>query len=143
MYDMNDILARLQKGESLEAIGNEFAQAMNEAQTAYVKAQKEAEEKAKAAKMADCRKRAVNDILDAIGNYASFTEYGTVVNEWLSEATDKDIEDLDAQLMDMLKMIEALKNLTFTVQKAPKIQKSKEVSADEALNEFLKVMGLR
>ncbi len=142
MYDMNDILARLQKGESLETIGNEFAQAMNEAQTAYVKAQKEAEEKAKAAKMADCRKRAVRDILAAIQNYAQYTDYAATINEWVSEASEADIEELDAQMLDMIKMVEALKHLTFNVnvRKAPAGKTSAD--PDKALNDFLKMMGL-
>ena len=147
MYNVDDILARLQKGEKLEDIGTELANVMNEAQEKYVAIQKAEEEKKRAESMAKqraaTRKNLLWDLLEAIRAYAYYTEYAGVVSKWLDEVSDEDIEDLDAQMLDMLKMIDTLKNLTFNFStKAP--GDTKKVAAadpDKALGDFLAMMG--
>ena len=147
MYNVDEIVARLQKGEKLEDIGTELANAMNAAQEKYVAIQKAEEEKRRAESVAKqraaTRKNLLWDLLEAIRAYANYTEYAGVVSKWLDEVSDEDIEELDAQMLDMLKMIDTLKNLTFNFNtKAP--NDTKKVAAanpDKALGDFLKMMG--
>ena len=153
MYNVDDILARLQNGEKLEDIGNELANAMNAAQEKYVAIQKAEEEKraaeaekARQAQRIATRRKLLWNVLDAIRQYANYTDYSTIVNDWLAVATDADIIDLDAQMIELLKTFEMLSQLNFAV--APKqenIQKdTKKVAAvnpDKALGDFLKMMG--
>jgi hypothetical protein len=153
MYNVDDILARLQNGEKLEDIGNELANAMNAAQEKYVAIQKAEEEKraaeaekARQAQRTATRRKMLWNVLDAIRQYANYTNYSVVVNDWLAAATEEDIADLDAQMIELLKTFEMLSQLNFAV--APKqenIQKdTKKVAAvnpDKALGDFLKMMG--
>ena len=144
MYNVDEIVARLQKGEKLEDIGTELANAMNAAQEKYVAIQKAEEEKRRAESMAKqraaTRKNRLWDLLEAIRAYANYTEYAGVVSKWLDEVSDEDIEELDAQMLDMLKMIDTLKNLTFNFNiKAP--NDTKKVNPDKALGDFIKMMG--
>ena len=147
MYNVDDILARLQKGEKLEDIGTELANAMNAAQEKYAAIQKAEEEKKRAENMAKqraaTRKNLLWDLLEAIRAYANYTEYAGIVSKWLDEVSDEDIEELDAQMLDMLKMIDTLKNLTFNFNtKAPNdTKKVVAVNPDKALGDFIKMMG--
>ena len=60
MYNVNDILARLQNGESADAIAQSFADALNGA------IQKQQEEKAIAAQRHEDKVAALTDIIDAV-----------------------------------------------------------------------------
>ena len=55
MFTKEDLLARLQNGDTAEELANEFISAMNEAETEYAEAEKAAAEEAKreAEKLAD------------------------------------------------------------------------------------------
>ena len=160
MYNVDDILARLQNGEKLEDIGNELANAMNVAQAKYIAIQKEEEEKRAAeaekarqaqikAQRTATRRELLWDVLDAIHKYAGYTDYAATVNSWMAEATDEDIADLDTQMIELFKTIEMLAQLNFNIKAvAPKqenIQKDVKqvaaVSPDKALGDFLKMMG--
>ena len=147
MYNVDDILARLQKGEKLEDIGTELANAMNAAQEKYAAIQKAEEEKKRAESVAKqraaTRKNLLWDLLEAIRAYANYTEYAGIVSQWLDEVSDEDIEELDVQMLDMLKMIDTLKNLTFSFNtKAPNdTKKVAAVNPDKALGDFIKMMG--
>ena len=153
MYNVDDILARLQKGEKLEDIGNELANAMNEAQEKYVAIQKAEEEKARRAQRTTIRRELLWDVLNALSQYADYTDYGKIVCDWMNELSDNDIAELDAQMIELLKTIEMLAQLNFSfdnikhvvapaqenIQKDPK--KVTAVNPDKALGDFLKMMG--
>ena len=157
MYNIDDIVARLQKGEKLEDIGNELANAMNVAQAKYVAIQKEEEEKRAAeaekarqaqikAQRTATRRELLWDVLDAIQKYAGYTDYAAVIDKWMAEATDEDVAELDAQLIELFKTFEVLAQLNFAV--APKQEKVQEnvkkvaaVDPNKALGDFIKMMG--
>lgn len=143
MYNVDDIFARLMQGEKLEDIGNELANAMNAAQEKYATVQKEAEEKARQAQRIATRHELLWNVLEAIREYARYTDYSASVNNWLTEVTDEDVAELDAQMIELLKTVEVLVQLNFAV--APKqenVQKdTKKVNPDKALGDFLKMMG--
>ena len=161
MYNVDDIFARLMQGEKLEDIGNELANAMNAAQEKYVAIQKAEEEKRAAearqaqlkALRASNRREMLWKVLKAMQDYASYTDYAAIVNQWVTEITDEDIVELDAQMIELLKTVEMLAQLNFSfdnikhvvepkqenIQKDPK--KVIAVSPDKALGDFLKMMG--
>ena len=153
MYNVDDILARLQNGEKLEDIGNELANAMNVAQAKYIAIQKEEEEKraaeaekARQAQRTATRRELLWDVLEAIHKYAGYTDYTAVVDKWMAEVTEEDIVELDAQLLELLKTVEMLAQLNFAVApKQDKIQENvKKVAVtdpNKALGDFIKMMG--
>ena len=153
MYNVDDILARLQNGEKLEDIGNELANAMNAAQEKYAAIQKAEEEKrvieaakARQAQRIATRRELLWDVLEALHKYAGYTDYAAVLDKWMAEVTDNDIAELDAQLLELLKTVEVLAQLNFAVApKQDKIQENvKKVAVtdpNKALGDFIKMMG--
>ena len=129
---------------------------MNAAQEKYVAAQKAEEEKREKARQeqlkalrASNRREMLWKVLKAMQDYASYTDYAAIVNQWVTEITDEDIVELDAQMIELLKTFEMLSQLNFNIKAmAPKqenIQKDTKkvaaVSPDKALGDFLKMMG--
>ena len=157
MYNIDDIVARLQKGESLDTIGNELATMLNDAQTKHIAIQKAEEEKraaeAEKARQAQIkaqriatRRELLWDVLEALHKYAGYTDYAAVLDKWMAEVTDNDIAELDAQLLELLKTVEVLAQLNFAVApKQDKIQENvKKVAVtdpNKALGDFIKMMG--
>ena len=164
MYNIDDIFARLMQGEKLEDIGNELANAMNAAQEKYTAVQKEAEEKRAAeaekarqaqiqAQRAATRRELLWDVLDAIHKYAGYTDYAAVVDQWMTEVTEEDIVELDAQLLELLKTVEVLAQLNFSLGNIKRVatpnqekvqenvKKVAAVDPNKALGDFIKMMG--
>ena len=155
MYNVDDILARLQNGEKLEDIGNELANAMNAAQEKYAAIQKAEEEKrvieaakARQAQRIATRRELLWDVLEALHKYAGYTDYAAVLDKWMAEVSDDDIAELDAQMIELLKTFEVLSQLNFdfnlksVANKQPAVQKdTKKVDPDKALGDFIKMMG--
>ena len=155
MYNVDDIFARLMQGEKLEDIGNELANAMNAAQEKYTAVQKEAEEKREKARQDQIkaqriatRRELLWDVLNALLQYADYTDYGKIVCDWMNELSDDDVAELDAQMIELLKTFEVLSQLNFdfnlksVANKQPAVQKdTKKVDPDKALGDFIKMMG--
>ena len=157
MYNVDEIVARLQNGDSLDTIGNELANLLNDANAKHIAIQKAEEEKRAAeaekarqaqikAQRTATRRELLWDVLDAIHKYAGYTDYAAVVDKWMAEVTEEDIVDLDAQLLELLKTVEVLAQLSFAV--APKQEKVQEnvkkaatVDPNKALGDFIKMMG--
>ena len=144
-FTKEDILARLQNGETAETIATEMANALNEA-TAEKKAldaevaAKEKEE----ARVLEAKIVAVNDMLNALGDYLIAAGEGDLVGELKEIKTDKVIEMLDGSI-EMAKSLERLKNLEFPmfgVDGPVAKPKVKVTDADEAIGDFLKSFGL-
>ena len=154
MYNVDDIFARLMQGEKLEDIGTELANAMNEAQEKYAAAQKAEEEKraaeaekARQAQRTATRRELLWNVLDAIRQYANYTDHAATVNNWVAEVTNDDIADLDAQMIELFKTVEMLVQLNFGLNVKPAVavqEDTKKVAAvdpNKALGDFLKMMG--
>ena len=156
MYNVDDIFARLMNGEKLEDIGNELANAMNAAQAKYLAIQKEEEEKraaeaekARQAQHIATRRGLLSKVLDAIQEYAGYTDYAATIDKWMAEITSEDIAELDVQLIEMLKTFEMLSQLNFSFDNIKPVVKPIQkdvknvaaVSPDKALGDFLKMMG--
>lgn len=155
MYNIDDIVARLQKGESLDTIGNELATMLNDAQAKHIAIQKAEEEKraaeAEKARLAQIkaqrtatRRELLWDVLDAIQKYAGYTDYAAVIDKWMAEATDEDVAELDAQLIELFKTFEVLAQLNFGFNVKPAVavqEDTKKVDPNKALGDFIKMMG--
>ena len=150
MFTKADILARLQNGETVDAIATEMATALNEAE-----AEKKALDAEKAAKeqeetrVLNAKRAAVDNMLDALCDYLVAAGEGEYVKDIAEIKTDKIIEMLDNSI-EMAKRLEKLKDLQFPfaeLHKAatinPKVPKIVvDDSADAAIGNFLKSFGL-
>ena len=155
MYNVDEIVARLQNGDSLDTIGTELANLLNDANAKHIAIQKAEEEKRAAeaekarqaqikAQRTATRRELLWDVLEAIREYAGYTEYAAIVNKWLTEATDEDIAELDAQMIELLKTFDVLAQLNFGLNVKPAVavqEDTKKVDPNKALGDFLKMMG--
>ena len=152
MFTKEDILARLQNGETADDIANEMATALNEAT-----AEKEALDAELAAKekeetrILNAKRAAVDNILDALCDYLIAAGEGEYVKDVAEVKTDKVIEMLDGSI-EMAKSLEKLKDLQFPMfgmdgpVAKPKVHKivvdADAEDADKVIGDFLKNLGL-
>ena len=154
MYNVDEIVARLQNGDSLDTIGNELATLLNDAQAKHIAIQKKEEEKraaevekARQAQHIATRRELLWNVLDAVHKYAGYTDYATVIDKWMIEVTDDDIAELDTQMVELLKTFEVLAQLNFGFNVKPAVavqEDTKKVAAvdpNKALGDFIKMMG--
>lgn len=148
--NMNDILARLEQGESVDAIAQEFTNALNEA----VQEQKRIEETARLEKeKAENKERRVSalaDILELFNDWLTeyYPEFGNIKDDpaELVDAIDRakdDIVELIAVTNELLKFLDrgskTVKTETHNIT-SPKGKEKK--TADEKIFEFLRDCGL-
>ena len=152
-FTKEDILARLQNGETAEDIALEVANAINEAEAEKkaLDAEKVAKEKEET-RVVEAKRVAVNDMLDAVCDYLVAAGEGDLITDIKDIETDKVIELLDGSI-EMVKSLEKLKDLQFPLEELhkaatinPKEHKivvdADEDSADEVIGNFLKSLGL-
>ena len=142
MYDVNDILARLQNGENADAIAQEFADALNGA------IQKRNEEKAAADRKAEKIETLIwilDDIIDFVKEF-----YPELIVDEDIEVTPEDVERiievLDVYVPKFKEMNAALANFeTFISKPSHALKKELPVSFTidtDPINTFLKQHGL-
>ena len=142
MYDVNDILARLQNGENADAIAQEFADALNDA------IQKRNEEKAAADRKAD-KVATLTYILDEIIEFVEEFYPELIVDEDI-EVTPEDVENiievLDVYVPKFKELNAALAHLEpLANDPSPSLKKELPVSFTintDPINTFLKQHGL-
>ena len=105
MYSVEDILARLQRGESQEDIVKEFTDAMNKASTEKAKKDQEAEVKIK---KDAARKKAGEELMAAVRNYLEVAHPDLAAEVKYDATTTNDYLDL---LDNSLRGIMALKSI--------------------------------
>ena len=115
MYNVNDILARLQNGESADAIAQSFADALNGA------LQKQQEEKAAMAKRHEDKVAALTDIIDYVIDFIE-EFYPEMIPEGMDfEFSAEDIEGaiqaLDESMPKFIELNAALSNLEALTKK--------------------------
>ena len=145
MYEVNDILARLQKGESPETIANECAQALNAAmeldkkqKEAELQKQKEAElQKAKAAEKEAKLNKYAEDMAAAMLNY--FTVLDPEVIELMDEENVFDVKEVRETLDASYATIKSMLALAGVVADKKPASLS---DADASIAKFLKSFGL-
>lgn len=133
MFNKEDILARLQNGDSADAIAQEMAAALNEAQTAFDEAKAKA--KVEADRVLNAKRAAVEIILDGASDYLIAAGEEDLQKEIKNIEIDKLIELLDGSI-EMGKNLEKLKNLEFKFPLCG--DPSKFPDPDTILRNFLK-----
>ena len=134
MYSKEEIIARLQNGESIDAIANELTSVINEANNVYN------EEKAKKEAALVQEKEELQTILNNLF-------------DWMGKHYDMDVSDVKAHLtadqaidlMDSCKeyfdAINELKRLTFPAKPVVKVKTMAPQTADDIINQFLQNKG--
>lgn len=135
MFNSNDILARLQNGEDVNAIANEMADALNKANKAY-----EDEKNKKAAELQK-EENKKNDLLDIL----------TDLTDWLNAHYDAHLKDPTMEDVDMaLEAIDGLRDLVDMLDEIktfPEVKKDKQAAkpqyknSDQKIADFLFQMG--
>jgi hypothetical protein len=132
MFDTNEILARLQNGESSEAIVAQFTDAINAANAEYTKLQNEEIAKAeKAAEHESMLNAAAEDVADAIWTFVSLAHPELPMSE-ADRMTGAEVRQIIEQMMPMMNLM----------TRKPKTVRVKVKGADEAFNDFFKMFGL-
>lgn len=163
MFNKDDILARLQNGDSVDEIATEMANALNAAKTSYDEAEakrieeekKLAEVQAKANQEKKEKRALVDNILEDIIAYLEYTGHKDMVKQ-LIELADEDVDNLaDAldAMIELAEMAEKFKVLEYGnpfafvnpvgMKKAsvPKpVQKATKPTPDDIISEFLKTL---
>lgn len=140
MFTKEDILARLQNGETTDAIAAEMAAALNEAEAEKkaLDAEKVAKKKEEARAL-DAKRVAVDNMLDAVCDYLVASGEGDLITHIKDIETDKIIELFDDSIK-MAKSLEKLKDLQFPLFDDKPI--AKKIDADKAIMDFLKGFDL-
>ena len=140
MFTKEDILARLQNGETTDAIAAEMAAALNEAEAEKkaLDAEKVAKEKEEARAL-DAKRVAIDNMLDAVCDYLVASGEGDFITHIKDIETDKIIELFDDSIK-MAKSLEKLKDLQFPLFDDKPI--AKKIDADKAIMDFLKGFDL-
>ena len=160
MYNMNDILAQLQGGQSADQIAKSFTDALNAAiQKQNEQSAANARRQAKISDMADL----IEDLVDFISEY-----YPEVLPEDVDlEITEEDIaqliDELDAAVPQLVQLTSALKGLEeLTAKPASRVEpigtakmtvkcpgvkpvtfEAKDVSFGDAMEKFFRQNGLK
>ena len=135
MYNVNDILARIQKGESPETIANEFAKAVNDAVALDKKQKAEA-----AAKAATAQKE--KELADLATNIAAdITKYIKLSYPEAIELMDGDISAADVKLTLDTSIKTIMATAAMVSSLTPKAGSKATTSADDAIEQFLKEIG--
>ena len=144
MFTKEDILARLQNGETTDAIAAEMAAALNEAEAEKkaLDAEKVAKEKEKT-RVLEAKRVAVDNMLDAICDYLVASGEGDLIKDIKDIETDTMIDMFD-DAIGVAKSLEKMKDLEFPMNlpKAKITVGSNLKSADKVISEFLKEFDL-
>ena len=119
MFNKEDILARLQKGETADSIADEMAAALNAATAAF------AEEEVKATAVIEAKRQSIQNVLAALCDYCmvSGAEEGLV--DELRKGLDNN-EELDAIAVKLDQLIElgnAIAKLAVLEYEIPEVEK--------------------
>ena len=161
MFNKDDILARLQNGDSVDEIATEMANALNAAKTSYDEAEAKrieeerriAEVQAKANQEKEEKRALIDNILEDIIAYLEYTGHQDMAKQ-LIELADEDVDNLaDAldAMIELAEMAEKFKVLEYGnpfgfmnpvgMKKVPKpVQKTVKPTPDDIISEFLKTL---
>jgi hypothetical protein len=145
MFDEKTILARLQAGEDAQAIANEIAAMINNANKMYAdqKAAEEAKRKAEEERKKQLVLQKKNDLQDILDQFAVWfnTYYDVDESAWNEINADAALELIDS----VQEYVKAMSDLTAVFGKKPVVKPVKTIvktqSADDTLNAFLNKMG--
>lgn len=149
MVNVNDILTRLEKGESLDNIAAEFTNALNTANTQYLEKQKAEAEAAAATEKK--KNELVKTMVDAVNDYIELCAPGLLARAGYNSADDvmslkTSIDTMVNTLVGLDKIAQKFGAIEIGTIKAPAstytTPAKKSVSDDEAIANFVtKIMG--
>ena len=145
MFNEKDILARLQNGEDAQAIADEFAKVINNANKMYAEEQKKAEAEAKAKQIQQDKEDELAIILEDLKDWMCryYPKHDEIITQSFDENSTKDvIASIDAifELIDV--GFASLMNIKSPVaKKTAETIGRKAKPADDVINDFLKSMG--
>lgn len=137
MYDVNDILAMLQNGESADSIAQTFADTLN----AAIQKKKEEEEKQKQAeKVAAIRANKVSDLMDLIDYVFDFisTYYPELAADLNMEVEKSEVEEIVDELDRTIPQLVSVTNSLKSIKTAPSPIVMKTVPCRD---DFSSIMG--
>lgn len=144
MFNENDIIARLQKGETLDSIVSEMTTAINNANKQYE--DQKAKEKAAAEQKELHKKADLKTIIDELSRWLK-KYYGIETAEIAVEdvveliESFKDYADSIKEFLDVLNVPDAA-NVAVSVKPSAKSNvKIVNTDTDDVINQFLKNMG--
>ena len=163
-YSVEDILARIQNGDSVDEIAKEMTDALNEAKTQYEAAEakrqaeleaarKQAEEDARRNQEKEEKRALVDNILQSVIAYLEYIGHQDMVKQ-LIDLTDEDVDNLaDAldAMVELTEMMEKIKLVEFGMPKGiflgdkakslnPVAKKVIDPTPDDIISEFLKTL---
>ena len=142
--EMNDILARLQKGESTDDIAKDLTNMLNEAAKTYNAEQKRiAEEKAKLAAAEKAKKDAakLNDLTIIVDMLNEFLKDYYNVDVKLDAETYLDIIESTMNIGDTMKDFVSKFTIKTPGQPAKTIKTTSKKTADEIFKDLFDIMG--
>ena len=122
MFTKEDIIARLMDGETAEDIAQEIANTLNEAEAEYKDREAEAKRKEeenkkeveRKAMLQEAKKRAAEDMLDALCDYAVAAGEDEILKALHEADTDEVVDMLDS-VIETVKLFNGLKHIEFKV----------------------------
>ena len=144
MFDKNYFLNQLRNGVSMDSMGQALADAMNEAQDAYIAEQEVAKAKQAEADLIAAKRALAIDMVEII------QEYGELVapdaEDVFSNVSEDDIDAMVESLDQMFNMMSSLMQLKRNLEKAAaaptlapgKLHRVAPKSDDEVLANFIK-----
>ena len=142
VYDKNYFLDQLRNGTSMDDMGQALADAMNEAQDAYIAEQEAAKAKQAETNLIAAKRALAIDMVDII------QEYGELVapdaEDVFTNVSDEDIDAMVESLDQMFNMMSSLMKLKRDLEKATTPKQAVKVVAkpaksdDEVLSNFIK-----
>lgn len=132
MFDKEYFLNRLRNGENIDTVGQEIADAMNDAVEAYETEQMLAKQ-AETAKV-QAKREIMECMVNCVKDFAELEGFGDIAND----ITDKDVEDLTNSFTQMFSLMRMLdKAVSDPIVKSAKPTSKTTKSDDEVLSNFI------
>lgn len=143
MFDKNYFLTQLRNGVSMDDMGQALADAMNEAQEAYIAEQALKVKEAEAAAMAQNKREMALDLIDIIRDYGHMVAPDAA--DILDDIDDDDIDAMVQTLDQMFQMMSSMAQLKANLESLDKAPVKSHItpvakpskSDDEVLAKFI------
>lgn len=142
MFDKNYFLTQLRNGVSMDDMGQALADAMNEAQEAYIAEQEVAKAKAAEANLIAAKRALAIDMVDIIQEYGELVapDAEDVFTNVSEEDIDAMVESLDQMFQMMSSLMQLKRDLEKTYTQVPECKPvtKRAKTDDEVLSNFIK-----
>ena len=138
----NEIMERLQKGENIEDIAQEFTDVINKVNTQY-KLDQAAEAQKKSEALKHEKVLAISSLIDAVSEIGKAWGFQEEAEKLIKDVSQEDIEEIidvfDEALPAVIQYVAIAETLNKTVKKAPKEKETaaSAKSGENAIEDFL------